>query len=205
MEKVLKAGNSNTLLSGITTETTPQEQLDPFQEKVNKLFWDHGKHLQQLAGYEEILVRAGIKSSQLTEGVIRTAIASLASSTKRAAAALAGGSWKIISVEGTRNPVPPADAHRPSQRTPRQYTHSGTKADCDDWGTRLGTNRAKVNAAFNTTPQTVKQIAEAAGLQNFSCHQHLKELVERGLIVHTMTGYILATPPPATGTTENTT
>lgn len=83
------------------------------------------------------------------------------------------------------------------EKSPKKEKASkgGDKKEQDAFGSRLGTNRAKVNAVFSRKPMTVSEITAAAGLANFSCHQHLKELLEAGKIIKMEDGYAL--PPKA--------
>lgn len=62
----------------------------------------------------------------------------------------------------------------------------------DKYGSRLGSNRAKVNACLSKKPKTPDQLAEEAGLPNAYFRKHLKSLVERKMVVVTDDGYRLA-------------
>lgn len=61
----------------------------------------------------------------------------------------------------------------------------------DGYGARLGTNVAKINAALTAEPQTVVQLARAAGLYPDTTWPHLKKLAAAGKITRTDAGYRL--------------
>lgn len=70
----------------------------------------------------------------------------------------------------------------------------------DAWGTRLGTKRALINAQFNASPQTMKEITKAAGFGDTSSFgPHFQELLVAKHIIKVGDKYALA---PATAPTE---
>ena len=60
----------------------------------------------------------------------------------------------------------------------------------DRFGSRLGTNRAKINAAISKTPQTMRQLMNRSGVA-YSLTEHLGRLVSRKLIKKSAKGYYL--------------
>lgn len=60
----------------------------------------------------------------------------------------------------------------------------------DRFGTQLGTNRAKINAALSKTPLTLKQLVKKAGV-SYAPSEHLARLVARRLIRKTEDGFVL--------------
>lgn len=58
----------------------------------------------------------------------------------------------------------------------------------DKWNYKLGTDSAKLNACITTTPKSLKQLTEEAGLTK-ERGGHLRELVNKGLVVKSPDGY----------------
>lgn len=63
----------------------------------------------------------------------------------------------------------------------------------DKFGSRVGSNLAKINSCFSAKPKTIGQLAEEAGRENMFFRKHLKHLVEAGHVVKVEDGYRL--PP----------
>lgn len=64
-------------------------------------------------------------------------------------------------------------------------------AAVDKFGSRLGSNRAKINEAFTKKPQTPDDLAKKTGLENTFFRKHLKALVEAGHITEDGDGFRL--------------
>lgn len=64
-----------------------------------------------------------------------------------------------------------------------------TKTTKDRFGSREGTESAKINAAITTKPQTVAEIAEAAKLTTTRVRNHMKWLLDRDHVAKTDNGY----------------
>ena|ERR1700722_10589356 len=65
------------------------------------------------------------------------------------------------------------------------------KAELDKFGTRLGSDRAKVNAALGKKPQTITEIVEKAGLEKPFFRKHLKSLIDQGFVEKVDEGFKL--------------
>lgn len=64
------------------------------------------------------------------------------------------------------------------------------KKGLDKFGTRLGTNRAKINAVLSKTPKTMEQLMKKAGV-GYAPGEHMQALVTRKLVKVTDQGYCL--------------
>jgi len=58
----------------------------------------------------------------------------------------------------------------------------------DNFGSRLGSNQAKINAVLSKEPKTMKTLVEEAGLSS-TYYNHLKRLIEKGFIKKTDKGF----------------
>jgi len=63
----------------------------------------------------------------------------------------------------------------------RKYKRKREGRVTDRFGSRLGSNQAKINAVLSTEPKTMKRLMEEAGLSS-TYYSHLKSLIEKGLI-----------------------
>ena len=59
----------------------------------------------------------------------------------------------------------------------------------DRFGSRKGTESAKINNALTTKPQSVAQLAEATGLSTSRVRNHMKWLLDREHITKNDNGY----------------
>lgn len=60
----------------------------------------------------------------------------------------------------------------------------------DKYGSRLGSNRAKINEKLTSKPKTMTQLVKEANLDPAQTHyNHLDKLVEKGLVEKTGEGY----------------
>ncbi len=66
-------------------------------------------------------------------------------------------------------------------------TGNGTNGT-DNFGSRLGSNQAKINAVLSTEPKTMKTLVEEAGLSS-TYYNHLKSLIEKGFVEKTEKGF----------------
>ena len=69
--------------------------------------------------------------------------------------------------------------------------NNGESVEVDKFGSRLGTERAKVNTRLSKEPKTVQQLADEAGLKNTYFRKHLASLISEGFVVKTKDGYKL--------------
>lgn len=65
-------------------------------------------------------------------------------------------------------------------------------AALDDFGSRLDSDTAKFNAVLSSKPQSMAEIQKAAGLER-TYYNHVKDLIQRGLVVKEGGKYRLAT------------
>lgn len=73
----------------------------------------------------------------------------------------------------------------------------------DEWGSREGSGRARMNAAFTKTPKTLEEICTEAGLATPK-HNHLKALLAAKLVLKAPDGKFLRNPhPPVTAVVED--
>lgn len=80
-------------------------------------------------------------------------------------------------------PPAPKTAEGPA---PKAVTPKGDK---DEFGARVGTNVAKINACLSLAPKTTAQLAREAGLYPDTSWPHLKKLAEQGRLAKTEEGY----------------
>lgn len=76
-------------------------------------------------------------------------------------------------------------------RTPKAAKPDAA-ANRDQFGSRLGTNTAKFNAALTGTAKSMKVLMDEAGLKD-TFYNHANALVKKGFVVSTDDGYKLAT------------
>ncbi len=76
-------------------------------------------------------------------------------------------------------------------KTPAAKERKAPDYKVDGWGTREGTNRAKVNSVLIKAdkPLSVEEIAKKAKLPNGFFRKHLKALIEAGHVEKTAEGY----------------
>lgn len=65
------------------------------------------------------------------------------------------------------------------------------KGKVDKFGSREGSNRAKINAALGKTPRTMRQLMDKAKVA-YSLNDHLESLLKRKLVKKSDKGYYLA-------------
>ena len=75
-----------------------------------------------------------------------------------------------------------------AERKTRPSPGDGT----DKFGSRLGSDRAKLNACLSKKPKSLKKLVEEAGLASLFFRKHLKGLVEKGLVKQMDDGFALA-------------
>jgi hypothetical protein len=106
---------------------------------------------------------------------------------KHVAAVVAGhvADW----TEGRQHRVKSIVRITPPAKRRRTNTH-----EMDAWGTRRGTKAARINAAFTTTPQTMKQLMARAGV---ACPfwNHTLKMIAAGHVIKLAAGYRLAGSP----------
>jgi tetratricopeptide (TPR) repeat protein len=105
------------------------------------------------------------------------------------------------------NKILPDDIYKPARGVFRavKFRETGTPAageeppGVDRFGTRLGTRRARANAVLSpTVAKTMEQIQAEAGIKG-TVFKHMKELMERGIVVKEGKGFRLAAPTPGSG------
>jgi hypothetical protein len=62
------------------------------------------------------------------------------------------------------------------------------RRDTDKFGSRLGSNKAKINAVLSTEPKMMKTLVQEAGLSG-GYYQHMKSLIEKGFVEKTDKGF----------------
>jgi hypothetical protein len=67
----------------------------------------------------------------------------------------------------------------------------GPAVELDQYGARVGSGGAKVNAVLSTTPKKMDQLIKEAGVSG-TYYQHLKAMIQAGLVVKTAAGFALA-------------
>lgn len=77
-------------------------------------------------------------------------------------------------------------------RKPKSETAKATyeKVKFDKYDARLGTVMAKVNAVLTRKPKTMATILAEAKLER-ECYGHLRDLVAKKIVVHTVEGFAL--------------
>jgi SNF2 family DNA or RNA helicase len=85
---------------------------------------------------------------------------------------------------------PKAPKAAKAKKTPTEAKNKPTKAkgEVDRFGSRVGTDLAKVNAVLSKTPKKMAEIVKEAKIKG-TCYNHLKKLAEAGFVVATDEGF----------------
>jgi len=84
------------------------------------------------------------------------------------------------------------------------HTGNGDGRGTDKFGSRLGSNKAKINAVLSTEPKMMKTLVQEAGLSG-GYYNHLKSLIEKGFVEKTDKGFreIVGRKPEISGTKDH--